>query len=138
MGEGENNETNAKFNMAIATLKRIDAILQQIANLDMLSIYDTIEKQKAHLSLVKNLYIMSSPLFDQIDDKNEKKKLNKLKDEILKTSLISKKIIKNGNQKIKFGFNQDLDLKLQIFTIEIQNGLKKFFMPRNDEYDDGY
>ena len=81
---------------------------------------------------------MSSPLFDQIDDKNEKKKLNKLKDEILKTSLISKKIIKNGNQKIKFGFNQDLDLKLQIFTIEIQNGLKKFFMPRNDEDDDGY
>lgn len=132
MNDYEERENDAKFNMAIATLRRIDNILQHLAHLPLRYVYDTPEKQKAHSDLVKSLYVLSSPLFGQTGDE---KKLLDLKDEVLSFGLESKSDVKKG---VKLSYSRVKEKRLLEITMEIQTALKKFFMPRAGEDDDEY
>jgi len=117
-------ETEAPFNMAIATLMRLDSILQQISKLDFMFPFDSAEKQKSYLGLVKQFYINAIPLLKDED-------LNTY-GTILEINLNKKISIKSGSQKINASYNPELELKLNKFLVDLQYKLKKYFMPKGD------
>lgn len=120
----EDRAIEAPFNMAIATLKRLDTILQQIRNNDTLYPHDSPEKQKSFIGLVKQFYINSVPLFPKED-----KELKDLGDEILNLKIKKTTGIKGGGQTYVYIYTEELDKRLNQILIEIQLKLKRFFMP---------
>lgn len=126
MGDEDRREAEAPFNMAIATLKRLDAILQQIRNLQARHPIDSAEKQKSHIGLVKAFYINAVPLLSDDETKN-------YKDKVLKLELSVKNKIKSGTQRIQFVYDKDIDYKLNEILVELQQKLKKFFMPKGKD-----
>lgn len=124
MSYEKEREVEAPFNMAIATLKRLDNILQQIRNNDQIYPRDSAEKQRAYIGLVKHFYINAVPLFPEGDED-----LKKLGDEILNFKVSKTKKIKSGSQSEKYLYSENVDRKLNEMLIRIQIKLKKFFMP---------
>lgn len=139
MGEGQVREVEAPFNMAVATLKRIDIILQQIKQLYNQYPHGTLERQKAHIDLVKQLYLNSVPLLENVRDsinKNQKDnhlKLDNLEKEILGIQVKKTYIIVSGNQRRIEGYSYNLEKRLHEITAELQKKLKRFFMPGKRE-----
>ncbi len=138
MPEDNERETEAPFNMAIATLQRLDLILQQIRNLDVQFPIDSVSKQKSYISLVKQFYINSVPLFKEDGkkkkggkkkDTTKKESLKKLQDEILSLKLDKKKCIRSGTQIYKYTYSEEKEKRINEILIEIQQRLSKFFMP---------
>lgn len=133
--EGDNHNSEAPFNMAIATLKRLDLILIQIRQMHSQYPQDSIIKQKAHIDLVKQFYLNATPLFDPAeDDKNadEKKGLKTMKElgkEILSFTTIKKAFIRNRNQKVHEIYSHKKEIRLNEILEELQSKLKRFFMP---------
>lgn len=121
MGYDKEREIEAPFNMAIATLMRLDNILKQLTYLDTMYPRDSIEKQKIHLGLIKQLYINSASLLNETEIKNYK--------EVLELSLKQKTGIKAGSQKHNYIYDPKLELRLNEIAIELQQKLKRFFMP---------
>lgn len=118
----DNYDSEAPFNMAVATLMRLDAILQQIRTLDYSYPFDSPEKQKAYLGLVKQFYINSIPLLRNEDTD----KYNY----ILRLQISRDKKIKSGSQTYSSAFDFNLDYKLNMILVELQQVLKKYFMPK--------
>jgi hypothetical protein len=117
----ENRETEAPFNMAVATLMRIDIILKEIKNLSFKFPHNSAEKQKAYIELVKQFYINSVPLLgDAAED---------YKKEVLGFQLSRKRDIKSGNQKYIHFYSHAKEERLNEILVDIQQKLKKFFMP---------
>lgn len=121
-------EVEAPFNMAIATLKRLDIILQQIRNLDLIYTYDSPEKQKSYINLVKQFYINAIPLFPKVDKDTE---ADAMSEKILNLKIVRKNMIKSGSQTYNHIYSEELDKTLNQILIEIQIKLRKFFMPTN-------
>jgi hypothetical protein len=117
----ENRETEAPFNMAVATLMRIDIILKEIKNLSYRFSGNSAEKQKAYIELVKQFYINAVPLLGDEADKYKK--------EILGLQLNKRRDIKSGNQKYIYCYSPKKEERLNEILVEIQQKLKKFFMP---------
>ena len=126
MGENYSRETEAPFNMAIATLKRLDTILQQIRAMDFHFSQSSAEKQKSYISLVKQFYINAVPLLKEEDVEEYKK-------EILGLDVKLKHTIISGVQKQKYLYNVELEIRLNEILIELQQKLKKFFMPKGKD-----
>lgn len=122
--EGKGSEIEAPFNMAIATLRRLDSILLQIRSNEITYPYDSPEKQKAYLSLVKQFYINAVPLFPKND--NDFKEIG---DELLNIKIKKSQGIKKGFQTYIYYYDEELNKKLDDFLITIQIKLRKFFMP---------
>ena len=143
MGFNKEGETEAPFNMAIATLKRLDSILQQITSLDFDYPRDSVEKQKIHIGLVKKFFINATPLFkddnekkgnkNKKDNNDEKEHLKKLHNEILDFQVDKKHGIKSGTQISRHVYSEKKEKRLNEILIEIQQRLKKFFMPGKRE-----
>jgi hypothetical protein len=115
-------DSEAPFNMAVATLMRLDAILQQMRSLDYQYPFDSVEKQKACLGLLKNFYIQASPLLSD----TEQKKYSP----ILNLTIKQRSRLKSGSQKLCASYDTELDLKIAKYLIEIQTTLRKYFMPK--------
>lgn len=125
--EGDDyGEKDAPFNMAIATLRRLDVILQQIKNLNLRFSQDSPEKQKAHISLVRDFYIQATPLFSETDLKD----LKEIEKELLNFSIDKKSKIKSGSQKIGYVFDVEKEKRLNEILIDLQVKLKRYFMPK--------
>lgn len=132
---GDEREIEAPFNMAIATLKRLDIILQQIRQLDIMYPSNSVDKQKSYMNLVKQFYINAIPLFPK-KDKGEKDKTSniaKLGEEIISMTIKKRPFIISGGQKIGEVYDGKLDVRLNEILIELQQKLKKFFMPGKEE-----
>ena len=142
MPEDNERETEAPFNMAIATLQRLDAILQQIRDLDSQYPIDSASKQKSYISLVKQFYINSVPLFKESKNVYGKKKkggkkkdttkkisLKVLQNEILSLKLDKKKVIRSGTQTYKYVYSEEKEKRINEILIDLQQRLSKFFMP---------
>ena len=150
MGDSfSNREQEAPFNMAIATLKRLDLILIQIRQLHLIHDPDSISKQKAHIELVKQFYLNAVPLFDpatEIKAKKDKEKKDKeskekkgddkklktmkeLGEEILSFKMSRKSFIRNANQSVHEIYSYEKEIRLNEILCELQTKLKKFFMP---------
>lgn len=115
-------EQEAPFNMAVATLMRLDAKLQQISYLDYKHPFDSAEKQKAYLNLVKQFYINSIPLLLEEDIKKFSK--------ILQLDINSKSKIKSGTQKVIPYYDKKLDNLLNMYLVDLQIRMKRYFMPK--------
>ncbi len=139
MGDERESGGEAPFNMAIATLQRLDTILQQIRNLSIMYPSSSVELQKAYIGLVQQFFINATPLFDNIkegkdDAKNNKKDdLKKLETEILELSLSHRHGIKSGTQVSGFVYDEKKQKRLNEILIILQRKLKKFFMPGKRE-----
>lgn len=119
-------ELDAPFNMAVATLMRLDTILQQIRMIYMMPLQPS-QKQKMHIDLVKQFYLNSTPL---IDDDNFIKENN---DKILNLKMKSQTHVKAGNQKTAENYSSELEVQLNKIIIELQRKLSKFFMPKGKD-----
>lgn len=115
-------EGEAPFNMAVATLMRLDTLLQNLRMIDFLYTSDSAEKQKAHISIVKQFYINAIPLLQDEDIKS-------YKDRVLKVELKTSSRIRSGNQSVKYYYDKKIELQLNEILIELQQKLKKYFMP---------
>jgi hypothetical protein len=129
MEGGDNRSDEAPFNMAIATLQRLDTILQQIRRLNTLYPIDSVEKQKSHISLVRDFYINSIPLFKEEKVEGKEDKLPEIEKEILDNKLETKNLIKSGSQIYKTVYSQELEKRLNEIMIYLLRRLKKYFMP---------
>ena len=122
-------EGEAPFNMAIATLKRLDVILVHITNLSYIYPMDSATKQKAYISLVKQFYINAIPLMDEAEDEGMKK----IKEDVLNFQVETKNNIRSGSQKRVFAFSPAKEKELDEILIDIQKKLKKYFMPKGKD-----
>lgn len=115
-------EIDAPFNMALATLKRLDTILQQIRLLNY-TFPDPIQRQREHIYLIKQFYLNSIPLLKDTDiDNNEEK-------EILNYTMKTSANVKSGTQRRKELYDAELEITLNNTLIKLQKKLKRFFMP---------
>ena len=126
MGFGDHTEVDAPFNMAIATLRRLDAILIRIRILDDAYAFDSPEKQKSLIGLVKHFFINSTPLLKEED-------VAAYKEKILPIDLKTSSKIKSGVQSVIYIYDPELDIKLNGILIELQTKLKRFFMPKGKD-----
>ncbi len=139
MGEDYVRQEEAPFNMAIATLKRLDTILQQIRSLNSFSIINSVEKQDSHINLMQSFYINAVPLFEENKKKKRKEKekednsLKELETEILNFCLEKKTIVKSGNQQYIHIYSSDKEKRINQIMIELLKRLEKYFMPGRRE-----
>ena len=135
----DSREGEAPFNMAIATLKRLDIILQQIRILNSIYSSNSIEKQKSHIGLLQQFYINAVPLFKENKDKKNKKEkvgdgsLKELETEILNFGLETKTIVKSGSQKFINVYSSSKERRLNEIMIDLLKRLDKYFMPGRRE-----
>ena len=119
------NPGDAPFNMAVATLMRLDAIHKQLTALELMYPYNNYEKQKQHISLVKQFFLNAINLLDEkYDNKYE---------ELLKLEPNVKTIAKQGVQKFKGVYNKQLEIKLNKLFIEMQQKIRKYYMPKGKD-----
>lgn len=115
-------DSEAPFNMAVATLMRLDTILQQIRTTDYCFPFDCAEKQKSYLGLVKQFYINAIPLLDDT--------IAKKYSYVLELDIPNRAKIRSGNQKLISYYSPELNLKLNKILIQLQQHLRKYFMPK--------
>lgn len=114
------------FNMAVATLLRLDGILKRM---EMTSeMYNGLAEQKRQLKLVRHFFSNASPLLAQKDEKEAKKFKNKIY--ALK---LSSKVFKGKRYEV---YNPRLDQDIMDLVTDIQITLKGHFMPASGEDDD--
>jgi len=123
MPDYRSSDREAPFNMAIATLMRLDTILQQLRNLGIMYPNDVPEKQKAHIEFVRQFFINAVPLLENEDTESYKK-------EILGLGLNVRSGVKSGTQFSKFIYDKNIEKRLNEILIEIQQKVKKYFMPK--------
>ncbi len=124
MEEGEVDNREAKFNMAVATLQRIHISLEKIRwGFEFLR---GIAKQNFHINQVKILFMNATPLL-------EEKKVNEYQKEVDGLKLRSKTY--RGRQ-VTF-YDNKLEARLFEIVREWELILQKYFMPSKiDEGDD--
>jgi predicted RND superfamily exporter protein len=130
MGDDEETTTYNKkpfFNMAEASLKRIDAVLLQIGMVSA-SILPDLVKQKKKITLVRTLLQYATPLNPEIE--------KEYKEEIFKYKIKTKSIINGGIQKSVEVFDQKLNDDIDEMVIKIGLKLKGYFMPEVPEEDE--
>ncbi len=124
MGEGDHDNRETRFNMAVATLHRIHTSLEKIRwGFEFLQ---GIPKQRFHINQVKILFMNATPLL-------EEKKVEQYKKEVDALKLKSK--LSRGRQVIFY--DEKLESRLFEIVREWTLELKKYFMPSKvDEGDD--
>lgn len=130
---GENDVKMPFWNMATATLMRVDSILRQLNMLNYLYPYQSVQEQKQRLRVTKDLFESSVPLLINVD---EREAIEKYKHEFFKMKMETKSVIKNGNQKIIEVWDPKLDYRLREICTEIQSKIHVYFMPPKQEDDD--
>lgn len=122
------NTTAAPFNMAIATLMRLDEILKESKNLIYL-INDLGVRQETKIDLLRSFFLNSVPLLkpEEVDEFSWILELETLKRE---------ELIKNAGQnkpsgKLKPFFDKEIELKINKAFVSIQQRLQEghYFMP---------
>ena len=126
MGDYRYWDEEVPFNMAVATLMRLDAILKEIRNLNYLYPRDSAEKQKSYIELVKQFYLNAIPLLKDEDSE-------KYKEEILGMQIKKKAGIKSGTQTCSYIYDSKIDYRLNEILIELQQKLKPYFMPKGKD-----
>lgn len=115
-------EPDAPFNMAIATLERLDTILQQLRNNSFMINAALIDRQAVKISLTQQFFLNAIPLLKE-------KYVEKHKKDILNLKLTKKAGIRSGTQGINTVYDQELDVELDEILIAMQLKLQKYFMP---------
>jgi hypothetical protein len=121
---------DAKFNMALDTLKRLGKILEEIKQADYNSVIPLELKQAIKIGNVKQFFIQASPLLPNKTITEYKSKILNLKPKNIP------QYENDGYSCDKFRgyilvFDNELDYKLNEILIELQQKLQeqKYFMP---------
>lgn len=123
--EFSRQDIEAPFNMALATLKRLDTILQQLRQISVFNM-GKLERQRMTIDLLKQFFINAIPLLDETYVSDNKENILSLKTN-------SKSYTKSGNQKNGEFYDGELDKDINIYFIELQQKLKKYFMPKGKD-----
>ena len=130
--EGGEDKKTPFFNMANATLERVDKILQQIASVSSNNEIPPAVKQANKISSIKILLTYSIPLSPKEFTTEFRKKILELQPKYL-----VRKGVRGGCTTHQEGyvFDKKLELELDNAIIEISETLQKkgFFMPSKDE-----
>ena len=124
-GEGGQDNREAKFNMAVATLQRIHISLENIRK--GFIFLKGISRQEFHLNEVKILFMNATPLLEENKVKEYEEEVDGLK---LKTKMYK------GRSTIYY--DQELEKRLFQIVREWTLELKKYFMPSKVEDGDDY
>ena len=100
-----------------------------VINLKLNSPFDSANKQKGYLDLVKLYLICATPYLADTDVESYEKKMDQF-------ILNKKSQIKNKTQRIAYEFNPKLDKNLDKIMIDLQKKLRPVFAKRKDEDDD--
>ena len=133
MVEDDNNKfykQKHEINIALASQLRLSSLLDRIAILDANYPFDSPEKQKCYLNLVKQYFISAVPYLSLTDTK-------KFKDEIFKFNISRRSDVTKGVQRFNYQFDPQLDLKLNEILVRLQIKLRKIFTKVKDEEEDG-
>lgn len=124
MAEGE--QTEASFNMAVATLQRIHLCLETM-RLIFFNYPPSITRQRVHIDMVKMFYQNAVPLLKEakVDTKEYEK-------EIAQLSLSSR--INKGRKELYYDFKKEQ--RCLAIVAELENKLSPYFMPKRREEDD--
>lgn len=117
---------DAPFNMAIATLKRIDDMLREYSKISALAPNDG-NSQILKYKTLRQIYLAAVPLMSKEHQKEVKKSMNEIE---MKTTRL------NGRTVVIY--SADFDVKLDDIVETILNSLQEFghyFMPEMDESD---
>lgn len=122
-------EEGAPFNMALATLEALRAILYEINRIYINPHYPDEVKQKLKIDMVKRFYVDSSPLLKE-------DVVNKYKD-ILDLKPAQKEVMSDEHGELsitnnsRLAFTWELETKLDNYLISLQVELQKekYFMP---------
>lgn len=123
----ERGDSDAPFNMAVATLMRLDKILQQMRQLHI-TFQNKVQRQKLHIELVKQFYLNSITLLDD-SKKENREELEKIEKQVLNFKMDKKSNVKSGNQKFGECYSEEKEIELNKIMIKLQKQLKKYFMP---------
>ena len=119
------DEGSAPFNMALATLERVNDILKQIS-ISSVTILDLNNRNYVKYKLLKELYQTSVPLIDNKDTKdNLRKKINKMPSDHFK------KRVNQVTKSWKLICKTDTEDTIDELVEEIQEALQlsRYFMP---------
>ncbi|MHA2019063.1 MAG: hypothetical protein ACTSXY_12415 [Promethearchaeota archaeon] len=123
-------QSSAPFNMAVATLMRLDAILTDIKNivregLSKNSRLQLVEAQRIKYNLVKQFFIQAIPLLRKDD-------IESLKKDLEGVSFNTKELSEIEKRKVATSYSPKLENKMNDFLMEIQLKLQasgNYFMP---------
>jgi len=134
--ERENEIEDAKFNMALDTLKRLGNILFEIKQLSFNDEFTDSGKQIIKINLVKQFFLQSSPLLPKTIVGEFKKEILNLKPKMIRIGEKSSYGAVNfiGSEP---AFNWVLEIRLDELLIELQGKLQeqKYFMPPAESED---
>ncbi len=123
----------APFNMAIATLKRLDEILVEIKTASSMTVLDPVISQSIKINLVRQFFLNAIPLLEEKDIKRFRKTIFSLRE------TKRKKISNSAYGESKVGemvsvYDYRMDLYLDNILVEVQLALQKnrFFMPSSN------
>lgn len=121
MKQNNNNSEGGTgaFNMAVATLMRIDSILKEIKDLSFQPI-NSGTKQKVKIELVKNLWLNSAPLLK----KDNHEPFTWILDQTPMYEFELDNIGRRTGGK-RFFFSQELEIKLDKAVLDIEMGLQE-------------
>ena len=122
-------EGSAPFNMAIATLMRVDKILQELAALSAMQFPDYSVYCQTKLKMIRQLYLAAVPLINDVEGKKGLKKCLKKADSFFGTK------VHPNTRKRSLTCDENTDEKLDIIVEFIQETLQKekYFMPPKDD-----
>lgn len=127
--ETEAGRTGASFNMAIATLARLDGILRRMEMVSELT--SGTNEQRRQIKLLRHFFINATPLMVQV---LKKESYNNFKKKVLQLQ-IPTKLIKG--RRVEY-YNPELSDEILNIVSDIQIEIKEHFMPRKEEDEDDY
>lgn len=122
----EEEPRRASFNMAIATLGRLDNILTRMERVSEMT--NGLNEQRLHIKLLRHFMMNASPLMIQIMKPEE---LKKYREEVFGIKIRTR--IKKG--RAVEHYSEELSNKIMGIAMDIQNELREHFMPRGDDDD---
>ena len=133
----KNDFTSAPFNMALATLEKVNELLKRYATISTFYFDGGVQMEKGQAQhtkarILRQIFLQSIPLFDIEADREFKEEINKETKEIFnKLEHIN---ILNPERKVigkREHFNQDIENELDDILIKIEEKLQehRYFMP---------
>jgi hypothetical protein len=126
MSEDE-EKRGASFNMAVATLARLDGILKRMEIVS--EFVSGIKEQRLHIKLLRHFFINATPLLAQALKTSE---INKYKERVTELRIPTKLI---RGRRAEY-YDAELSNKIIDLITDIQIEIKEHFMPRKEEDDD--
>lgn len=133
--DGEKRQDNFynrknEYNITIQSQLRIQELLNLLVKLELSSPFDSPEKQKLHLVMVRQIVTSAIPHISPADYK-------KYKSEILNMQLPKKSSMKKGKQCFEYKFSPIVEKRLNEIVMELQDKLRNLYNKFRDEEDDG-